>query len=318
MVISTIPVRSEPNAIVITPDGTEAYVANFNANAVSIIDTATNAVRSVTVAAGGDAIAITPDGAEAYVVSFEGVASVIDTAASTVRFLAVGDAAEYVGITPDQAPLAKFTEIAGANGLAITFDASSSVSPTGTITMYFWDFGDGNTLNTSDSSTTHVYAVAGMYTVSLTVTNSAGTSTDQIFSFCSGAGIATFSAYSMPMTNNGGPTATVSRVIMVNPSPPRNFRGYQAVNKFLNHTVIVNILTWEASLTEGVLSYRIYRNAQLTDLVAEIPAAQPLIFEDCNRKKNRAYTYYIVAISPDGISPAASTTVNPHKGDRCK
>jgi len=59
-------------------------------------------------------------------------------------------------------------------GEIITFDASASqpgfdgtnVCP---IAWYYWDFGDGNVLNTSDSVVTHIFSSEGTYYVNLTV-----------------------------------------------------------------------------------------------------------------------------------------------------
>jgi gliding motility-associated-like protein len=61
----------------------------------------------------------------------------------------------------------------GCSPLLVNF--SSAVIPgDGTITGYFWDFGDGNTLSTNTGSVTNTYLFPGTYSVSLTVTNSFG------------------------------------------------------------------------------------------------------------------------------------------------
>ena len=52
------------------------------------------------------------------------------------------------------------------------FDGSGSSDPDGSIVAYDWDFGDGN--SGTGVSPTHSYAAAGLYTVSLTVTDNAG------------------------------------------------------------------------------------------------------------------------------------------------
>src|SRR5262249_18379613 len=62
------------------------------------------------------------------------------------------------------------------------FDASASTVRFGTITSFAWDFGDGTApVTTSTPTTTHVYAVAGSSTASVTETDSAGTSTTKVF-----------------------------------------------------------------------------------------------------------------------------------------
>ena len=52
---------------------------------------------------------------------------------------------------------------------SITFNGSSSYDPDGSITNYTWDFGDGST--GYGVSPTHIYNSAGIYTVTLTVTD---------------------------------------------------------------------------------------------------------------------------------------------------
>lgn len=64
----------------------------------------------------------------------------------------------------------------GTVGVAVTFDGSGSTDPNGdgTIVAYDWDFGDGN-MGTGISPT-HTYGAAGLYNVTLTVTDSTGRS----------------------------------------------------------------------------------------------------------------------------------------------
>lgn len=66
-------------------------------------------------------------------------------------------------------PNAAFTS--AADGLTVTFTDGSVGADT-----YSWDFGDGN--SSTEASPTHTYAAGGTYTVSLTVTNAGGSSTD--------------------------------------------------------------------------------------------------------------------------------------------
>lgn len=78
--------------------------------------------------------------------------------------------ADNGGGTPvDNAPSATFT--ADCTSLDCTFDGNGSSDDNG-ITSYAWTFGDG--ANGAGAATNHVYAAAGTYTVTLTVTDTAG------------------------------------------------------------------------------------------------------------------------------------------------
>ncbi|RLF42731.1 MAG: hypothetical protein DRN29_11050 [Thermoplasmata archaeon] len=76
---------------------------------------------------------------------------------------------------PGQAPTADFTVTPGTTVdalVVLTFDASSSSDPDGTIVSYEWDFGDGTTAE--GMIVTHYYTKANVYTVTLTVTDDDG------------------------------------------------------------------------------------------------------------------------------------------------
>jgi myo-inositol-hexaphosphate 3-phosphohydrolase len=81
-----------------------------------------------------------------------------------------------VGLDPgaNTPPTAAFTP--SCAGLSCTFDASASSDPDGPIASYAWTFGDGGT--GTGAVTTHGFAAAGTYTVTLTVTDSAGATDD--------------------------------------------------------------------------------------------------------------------------------------------
>lgn len=68
-------------------------------------------------------------------------------------------------------PCSSFTYIPAYPGIdqSIKFDASASYDPRENITNYFWDFGDGNTINTSEEIIMHSYASKDNYIVNLTV-----------------------------------------------------------------------------------------------------------------------------------------------------
>jgi gliding motility-associated-like protein len=63
------------------------------------------------------------------------------------------------------------TPAEGCSPLTVVLNSTSDPG-SGTISQYFWDFGDGRTLQTAGGTQTEVFSVAGTYTPSLTVTNS--------------------------------------------------------------------------------------------------------------------------------------------------
>jgi PKD repeat protein len=61
-------------------------------------------------------------------------------------------------------------------GQVVFFNASGSTAATGaTLTSYAWDFGDGTTTTSATSSISHPFTTQGTFTVTLVVTDSAGT-----------------------------------------------------------------------------------------------------------------------------------------------
>jgi len=80
-------------------------------------------------------------------------------------------------VTPENIPpIASFTydPLNPIVNQTVTFNASNSSDSDGTITNFEWDFGDGNTTNTTEETTTHFYASVEDYTVNLTVTDDKG------------------------------------------------------------------------------------------------------------------------------------------------
>ena len=89
---------------------------------------------------------------------------------ATIRLLPSG-----IILPPNQPPVPSFTWSQPATEKTpITFDASSSTDPDGTIVTYAWEFGDGTT--GTGVKVNHTYQTGGTYSVRLTVTDDRGTS----------------------------------------------------------------------------------------------------------------------------------------------
>ena len=70
----------------------------------------------------------------------------------------------------NEPPVAEFS--ATPAGLDVAFSGAASAEPNGTITQWVWDFGDGTPpVTETTAATSHTYAVAGTYPVTLTVTD---------------------------------------------------------------------------------------------------------------------------------------------------
>jgi DNA-binding beta-propeller fold protein YncE/PKD repeat protein len=162
---------ARPNSVAVSRDGKHLYVTNYGSNNVS-------------------AFSISSDG------------SLSRVAASP---FATGEEPLHLATGPDLSPVAAFSATPEPARSASSFDASASSDPDGAVVSYSWEFGDGQTQITPTASTTHTYAAAGDYTVTLTVTSEAGCSTTQISS-------------GQTVICNGSPLAKTSQQVIV-PTP---------------------------------------------------------------------------------------------------
>lgn len=181
---SAITVGTTPGFIAAGPLGTKVFVSNAGSGTVTPITVSSGtAGTAVTVGSSPQGLAVSPDGSELYVANGGAgtVSEVRLSDSSVLQTFAVGSSPVGVAFVPDQAPAASLTVTPGAAGAATSFDASASTAAFGTITSYVWSFGDGTNTTTSSPTTTHVYTAGCSYTATLTETDSAGTSTTQVF-----------------------------------------------------------------------------------------------------------------------------------------
>jgi len=179
---TAITVGSTPSSMAVVPTSSEVYVLNVGSDTVSVINPETQSVitqYNLPAASNPSTINITPDGQTLYVSlsSLNGLYIINAATGSNTGVISVGSTPTSIAITPDQAPVATLTSTGVTLGAPITFSAIGSTVKFGSIVNYFWNFGDSSTLDTSSPVVTHVYTVAGGYTVTVTETDSAGTST---------------------------------------------------------------------------------------------------------------------------------------------
>jgi YVTN family beta-propeller protein len=99
-------------------------------------------------------------------------------------------------------------------------------------------------------------------------------------------------------------------IIIPPPKPVSNLMGFQKTDSYITQKETYNFLSWAAPIN-GIIpvSYRIYRNSNLTDLAA---ITNSFSFIDHNRIANQTYTYYVVSVANNGdFSTPAIITISP-------
>jgi len=163
----------DPEGLVVSPGGKFVYASD--------IETSSNFEHGIM---------------SAFAIGSSGELSQIGCAEPTCD---LGEKTGFFGltVTPDQGPTAAFTDTPAAAGAASTFDGSASTasSPEVSVANYEWSYGDGSSPQSAGPTPSHVYAAPGAYTVTLTVTDSGGCSTGEIYTgqtaSCNGSSAAT-------------------------------------------------------------------------------------------------------------------------------
>ncbi|MBA7714838.1 hypothetical protein ES703_123870 [subsurface metagenome] len=131
-------------------------------------------------------------------------------------------------------------------GEEITFDGSGSSDPDGSITEYIWGFGDDST--GSEVAPIHTYAEAGTYTVTLTVVDDSGTSSDAV----STTAVITDAVISQESTGETEPTVTAEagEAISANVGESLTFdASASTVSPLSEDTVITYAWDWDGDGT---------------------------------------------------------------------
>lgn len=183
-----IGIGGNPFGIAIIPSGGTAYAAIPGGGAITPISTSLGVPLSGPVGGfpGAGRVAIAPNGEQGYVTDSTGSSvTVLDaTRKAPVGSIGVGSKPTGVAVVPDQGPVARLFVSPALRRLKqrLTFHAAGSTDPDGQITEYTFDFGDGGRVHGSKSTRVHRYRRPGQYVATLTVTDSEGCSTEQVYS----------------------------------------------------------------------------------------------------------------------------------------
>lgn len=339
-----------PNGIVMSPDGLYAYVISYDSGLgvghLFKINIATKAIESdVSGAFTPLLIFITPDGKTAYINDGSDTILPVDLTTPTPT-LAAGltlTGLSFMAISPDSAYLYASSEpqgliaqydIAGSNRLTpvalqtITYPALTDFGPLALVitsdgkTMYLGngspnyanDYAIG-TIDISNPATPITGTVVTDATISGPITIALtpdGKSLYVVSQLSNMTNVINTSNALVPTFKTSIPVGTTPFALAITPSnfPPTNVSGCKTKNVFLFQTDYINNITWSAPTNGTPASYKIYRDAALTQLVATVSANGPLQYYDHNRNPNVDYSYYITSVDSSGTqSNAVSVTV---------
>lgn len=176
-------VAADPTGLAISPDGSTVYVAERAPSPQIVgLGTAGGETGAAALPAPPVGVAVTPDGKNLLATTGAGVVPAPVPFAGGVAAgapVAATTDPTALAITPDQAPVAQvaFRPASPTPGATVSFSAAGSTVRYGQIRSYVWNFGDGTpTVTTTSPATTHTYRAVGSFTVTVTETDSAGTS----------------------------------------------------------------------------------------------------------------------------------------------
>ena len=136
---------------------------------------------------------------------------------STATGLSVVDISKTitVGAAANQPPTAVIASPTDSGtyreGTEVSFLSTGSTDPDGTIVSYNWTFGDGNT--STLANTTHIYATADTYTVTLTVTDDNGATNSTTVTVTVSPAIAQINSWTLPSTGTRGTSISATVTI---------------------------------------------------------------------------------------------------------
>lgn len=326
-VTGTITGFNGPSGMVITPDGTTAYVNNYGAgNAsgtamnVNIVNLLTNTITgSITVGLAPAAVAISPDGAYVYSINYVngnpnmGTMSVINTTTNTVIAAISGFSGPFaITITPDGhyayvtnfgsnnfEPFGTTVSVVDLTTYTIIDTITLGIQPSGIAITPDGKFVYATNYNTLYAATGYNDLTPGQGTVNIidTAINTVIPPTIAVGQAPANIAITpngTFAYVSNYISN------TVNAIAL--PTFSITGQGRRLEDSFLLQQDLINKITWSVTGSSLPISYQIYQDAQLTDLIATISPTGSLQYFDHNQIADTSSSYYLVGINAVGTN----------------
>ncbi len=264
-----------PAALVLSPSGAYLYVVNYaNGNTgtgnLKIIQTSNNTVvGTVTGLSGPFGLTLSSDGAYMYITNF-----------GSNNFTPIGTTVTVVD-TNSNSIVDTVTMGIQPSGVAITPDdkyvyISNFNSLYGGSELFNGE-GTVNIIDTSDDSVLQNTIIVGQSPDYIVIPSNG------LFAYVANYAANTVSVIALP-------TFEITAA------------GCKTENRFLTQVDLINKITWSASGTSLPVSYSIYRDAALTQLIGIVSADDTLEFLDHNCKSDITYTYYITGTNVAGTT----------------
>ncbi|MBD2704844.1 beta-propeller fold lactonase family protein [Spirosoma sp. BT702] len=130
-ILTSIPVGKQPRCMSISPDGSRAYVTNYESHNISVIDVATSTViATIPVGDYPNGISVSSDGSRVYVANnYSHTVSVINTTTNSITAsVPVGDYPNGVSVSPDGSRV--YVTHPGSDIVSVINTAANSVTAT--------------------------------------------------------------------------------------------------------------------------------------------------------------------------------------------
>jgi PKD repeat protein len=153
-------------------------------------------------------------------------------------------AGNYAGVVTNKRPVASFTApLAAKAGDPVSFDASASSDPDGTIAKYEWDL-DGNGSYETDTGTTpttsHAFSTAGNVEVGLRVTDNGGVTAK------------TTKTITIESEGGGGESTTYNKAVLATPGLTNYWRMGESSGSLLGDSIGASPATTSGEPTLGI------------------------------------------------------------------